>query len=87
MKLKDARKLTKDAQEALRLRSIKWVVHNGKIRTEVACLLGVSRVAVSGWVARYKRSGEEAILKKVCLKALTYKTVRQNILSHSLKPL
>jgi len=64
MKLKDARKLTQDAQEALRLRAIKWVVTEGKTRTEVASLLGVSRVAVSGWVSRYKKSGEEAVLKK-----------------------
>ena len=47
MKLKDARKLTQDAQEALRLRAIKWVINDGKTRTEVASLLGVSRVAVS----------------------------------------
>ena len=64
MKLKDARKLTQDAQEALRLRAIKWVVAEGKTRTEVASLLGVSRVAVSGWVSRYKKNGEEAVLKK-----------------------
>jgi transposase len=64
MKLKDARTLTQDAQEALRLRAIKCVVEDGKTRTEVAGYLGVSRVAVSGWVLAYTKGGEKSVLKK-----------------------
>ena len=47
MELIDARKLSQDAQEALRLRAIKIVLEDGKTRTEVAELLGVSRYAVN----------------------------------------
>jgi transposase len=64
MELLDARKLSQDAQEALRLRAIKAVVEGGKTRTEVGRLLGVSRVAVSGWVSKYLKEGGSSVLKK-----------------------
>lgn len=40
------------------------VLQDGKTRTEVADLLGVSRVAVSGWVSKYTKNGEAAVKKK-----------------------
>jgi transposase len=64
MKLPDARKLSQDAQEALRLRAISAVVSEGRTRTEIARLLGVSRVAVSRWVCAHSKGGEQAVLKK-----------------------
>ncbi|MBY0293274.1 MAG: helix-turn-helix domain-containing protein [Alphaproteobacteria bacterium] len=45
----DARKLSQNAQEALRLRAIKAVVVDGKKIPEAAVLFGVSRAAVSSW--------------------------------------
>jgi transposase len=64
MDLIDARKLSQDAQEALRLRAIKMVVSDGLKRTEVAASLGVSRVAVSNWVIKYKKEGLGSVQKK-----------------------
>ena len=64
MELIDARKLSQEAQEALRLRAIKMVLEAGKTRTEVADLLGVSRYAVSGWVLKYQQGGKQAVSKK-----------------------
>lgn len=64
MELTDARKLTQEAQEALRLRAIKMVLENGKTRTAVAELLGVSRYAVNCWVAKYQQGGKPAVSKK-----------------------
>jgi transposase len=64
MELTDARKLSQDAQEALRLRAIKIVLEDGKTRTEVAELLGVSRYAVNCWVAKYQKGGKKAVSRK-----------------------
>ncbi|MEB3703185.1 IS630 family transposase [Candidatus Bealeia paramacronuclearis] len=64
MKLGDARKLTQDAQESLRLRGIKAVVEGGKTHAEVGHLLGVARGTVSRWVSSYRRRGQAALLKK-----------------------
>lgn len=59
MKLTDARRLSQDAQEALRLRAIKMVLEDGKTRTEVGKLIGVSRYAVNCWVAKYQQGGKQ----------------------------
>lgn len=64
MKLSDARTLSQDAQEALRFRAIHLVVNEGKSRAEAGRLLGVSRVAVSGWVSKYEKAGPEAVKKQ-----------------------
>jgi len=64
MKLEDARRLSQDAQEALRFRAIHLVVNGGKSRAEVGRLLGVSRAAVSGWVSKYKKAGSAALKKQ-----------------------
>lgn len=64
MELIDARKLSQEAQEALRLRAIKMVLEDGKSRREVADLLGVSRYAVSGWALKYQQGGQQAVSKK-----------------------
>lgn len=64
MKLSDARTLSQDAQEALRFRAIHLVVNEGKSRAEAGRLLGVSRVAVSGWVSKYEKTGPDAVKKQ-----------------------
>ena len=64
MKLVDTRKLSPDAQEAIRLRAIRLVLDGGQSRTAAAELLGVTRVSVSNWVSVYQKKGEGAILKK-----------------------
>jgi transposase len=64
MELVDARKLSQEAQEALRLRAIKMVMSDSFTRTAVAAILGVSRVAVSNWVIKYKKEGLGAVQKK-----------------------
>ena len=47
MELGDARKLTQDAQEALRFRVVKAVVKDNRTCTETAKSLGVARGTVS----------------------------------------
>lgn len=64
MDLGDARKLTQDAQETLRLRAVKIVVKNGLSCTEVAKLLGIARGTVSRWVSTYKKGNEASLHKK-----------------------
>lgn len=64
MILTDARKLSQDAQEALRLRAIKLVVHDGMNKAQAARILGVSRQAVSGWCSRYVKGGEKFVSKR-----------------------
>ena len=64
MELKDARKLSQDTQEALRLRAIKSVVIDGMKIAEVVNLFGVSRAAVNKWISAHKKGGQKALLKK-----------------------
>jgi transposase len=64
MQLGDARKLTQDAQEALRRRAVKLVVVNRKPVRDVAEVIGVARWTVYKWVFAYRERGEQAIAKK-----------------------
>lgn len=64
MELGDARKLTQEAQESLRLRAVKAVVKDKKSCIEVAKVLGVARGTVSRWVSVYKKEGSKASLLK-----------------------
>lgn len=63
MKIEDARTLSQDAQESLRLRAVS-AVEGGWTQTETAKVFGVSRVAVSKWIAKYRKEGQGALLKK-----------------------
>lgn len=60
----DARKLSQDAQEALRMRAIKAVVKDGMGITTVAKTFDISRSSLSEWLARYRNGGESALKKK-----------------------
>lgn len=64
MELTDARKLSQEAQEALRLRAIKAVVVDGMKIADVVNLFGVSRAAVNKWISAHKKGGQKALLKK-----------------------
>lgn len=64
MKLADARTLSQDAQESLRMRAVKAVVEDGKTRIETARTFGVGRIIVGRWVAKYYQEGEAALKKK-----------------------
>lgn len=64
MQLGDARKLTQDAQEALRRRAVKLVTVNRKPVRDVAEVIGVARWTVYKWVSAFRERGEQAIAKK-----------------------
>lgn len=64
MELTDARKLSQEAQEALRLRAIKAVMIDGMKIADVVNLFGVSRSAVNKWISVHKKGGQKALLKK-----------------------
>ena len=51
MTKRDARFLTSEAQEALRIRVVE-AVRGGKLQMEAARVFGVSRVSVNGWMKR-----------------------------------
>jgi transposase len=59
-KNKDARSLSCDAQETLRLRAIQAIAA-GMRQTEAARVFGVSRGAVANWMALYRRGGLKAL--------------------------
>ena len=64
MILTDARKLSQDAQEALRMRAIKAVVDDGMTIVAVAKMFDVSRAAVTSWLSKYRKGGVAAVKKK-----------------------
>jgi transposase len=63
MKTKDARSLSAEAQEALRMKAVQAVLE-GRKKTEVAELFGVTRQTVAGWVKAYHAHGEKALRAK-----------------------
>jgi transposase len=60
---KDARSLAPEAQEALRMKAVR-AVEEGRTRTEVADLFGVTRQSVALWVKAYREEGEKALEAK-----------------------
>lgn len=59
----DARSLSQDAQEVLRVRGVKLLLE-GATQVEVAAVLGVSERQVRHWLRRYRRGGWEALAKR-----------------------
>ena len=55
MNLEDARKLSPQAQQALRQRAVAAVVDGGRSQGELAQEFGVTRTAVNQWVQPYPR--------------------------------
>ena len=59
----DARSLSQDAQEALRVRGVKLVVEEGWSQVAVAEAFGVDARVVRRWMKRYRRGGWGALAK------------------------
>lgn len=57
MTTQDARSLSPSAQEALRKRAVKAIVDRGMKQTRAAKVFGVSRVAISQWMHKYREKG------------------------------
>jgi transposase len=60
METTGARALSPEAQEALRREDVKAVLE-GRTRTEVGELFGVTRQTVGPWVRAYRAKGEKAL--------------------------
>lgn len=63
MKTRDARSLSPEAQEALRMKAVQAVLA-GRKKTEVAELFGVTRQTVGAWMRAYRAEGEKALRAK-----------------------
>lgn len=63
MKVKDARSLSHEAQEALRLRVV-TAVEGGMKQVEAVKVFGVSRAAIASWMARHREGGLKALAAK-----------------------
>jgi transposase len=61
MKTSDGRRLPPEAQEELRRRVVRAVVHDGVPQTEAARLFGVGRTSIHRWVKGYRRGGRKAL--------------------------
>src|SRR5436309_905077 len=60
MKVKDARSLSSEAQEALRVRVVK-AVRDGMTQAEAARVFGISRAGLTAWSRRHEQSGRKAL--------------------------
>ncbi len=60
----DARSLSQDAQEALRVRGVRLVVEEGWSQVAVAEAFGVDDRVVRRWMKRYRRGGWAALAKR-----------------------
>jgi transposase len=63
MEDRDARSLSQEAQEEIRMRAVS-MVRGGMTQTEVARLLGVTRQHVCAWCKRYDAGGVNALKKQ-----------------------
>ncbi|MCA1679249.1 MAG: IS630 family transposase [Actinobacteria bacterium] len=60
----DARSLSQDAQEALRVRAVRLVVEQGWSQVEAAEAVGVGERQMRRWMKRFRRGGWEALEKR-----------------------
>jgi hypothetical protein len=60
MKKRDARLLSPEAQEYIRLQAVRAIV-DGMKQVEAVHVFGVSRAAVGKWMAAYRRGGLKAL--------------------------
>ncbi|HEX4345495.1 MAG TPA: IS630 family transposase [Solirubrobacteraceae bacterium] len=61
---RDARSLSQDAQEALRVRAVKMVVEQGFSQVDAAGAVGVGERQMRRWMVRYRRGGWKALEKR-----------------------
>ena len=62
--IKDGRKLTPSAQDAVRRKAVLAVVSGSMTQTAAAEVFGVTRVSVCIWVNAYRKKGEAALQSK-----------------------
>ena len=62
MKRRDARSLSQDAQEAVRVKAVETVL-KGKKQNETADIFGVTPKAVNNWMKAYRKGGKRALWK------------------------
>jgi transposase len=60
VKVKDARSVSPEGQEALRKRAVQAVL-SGLKQTAAACIFGVARGTVARWMSQYRQGGEAAL--------------------------
>ena len=63
MNHKDARSLSSDAQEALRLRTVQAII-GGMKQTEAVRVFGISHAAVAKWMKQYRQGGAKTLKAK-----------------------
>jgi transposase len=61
MEIRDGRKLTRSAQDAVRRKAVQAVVSGRMTQTETAEVFGVTRTSVCLWVKAYRKGGENAL--------------------------
>jgi transposase len=61
MNTQDARRLSPEAQEALRLRVVHAIVDQGMRQVDAARIFGVGRTAIHNWLHAYRRGGDAAL--------------------------
>lgn len=60
----DARRISADAQEALRRRVVRAIVERGMSKAEAVRTFGVSKTAVFGWIKAYRKGGERGLASR-----------------------
>ena len=64
MDIKDGRKLTRSAQDAVRIKAVQAVVSGRMTQTAAAEIFGVTRTSICLWVNAYRKGGEIALQSK-----------------------
>ena len=62
--MKDARSLSQETQEEMRIRAVLAVEEEGLTAGEAARLVGVCRQTVQEWLAAFRAEGEEGLRRK-----------------------
>ena len=64
IKEQDARKLSPEQQETLRMTAVRMVFEEGYLQREAARAVGVTRQEVNAWCRKYEKGGWEALKAK-----------------------
>jgi len=64
MDIKDGRKLTRSAQDAVRVKAVQGVITGRMTQTAAAEIFGVTRTSVCLWVNAFRKGGEAALQSK-----------------------
>jgi transposase len=84
MRMTDARKISRDVQEQMRIRAVK-IIRGGQSPEKVAEVMGVNRVTVYNWLKRFAEGGWDGLRKrKAPGKVSTLSTSQMRILYYTL---